>query len=135
MFAKNYVDMTAALQQIKDGEKFTKVDKDLAWVPDSISEEHVQTFVEAVKSAYESDTTEFEFDGNKFEVEFVAEKRDLRLKPGFNGRTDVILNEQIIRSFNEVRQAKVFYTHLEHKMKNDPKKPFAKTLVKKVSSI
>lgn len=127
--------MTAAMQQIKDGEEFTTVDRELAWVPESIAKEEVQSFVEAVKSAYEADSTEVEFGGNKFEVEFVAERKELKLKPGFNGRTDVILNEQIIRSFQEVRQAKVFYTHLEHKVKNDPKKPFAKTLVKKVNSI
>ena len=135
MFAKNYIDMSAAVEQIKNGEKFTKVDRDLAWVPSNITEEHVEPFLEAVKSTYESDSTEFEFAGQKFEVEFVPERKDLRLKPGFNGRTDVMLNEQIIRSFNEVRQAKVFYTHLEHKIKNDPKKPFEKTLVKKVTSI
>ena len=127
--------MTAAMQQVKAGEKFKVVDKELAWVPKTISEEKVQTFVEAVKSAYESDITEFEFDGNKFEVEFVAEKKDLRLKPGFNGRTDIILNEQIVRSFNEIRQAKVFYTHLENKLKTDPKKAFAKTSVKSVKPL
>ena len=127
--------MTAALQQIKDGEKFTKVDKDLAWVPESITEEQVGSFVEAVKSAYDADSTEVEFGGAKFSVEFIAEKKELRMKPGYAGRTDIMLNEQIVRSFNEVRQAKVFYTHLEHKIKNDPKKPFAKTLVKKVTSI
>ena len=48
----------------------------------------------------------------------VQETRGVSIKPGIYGRTDVLLDGQVQRSFPEVRQARVFAAHLEHVQKN-----------------
>ncbi len=47
----------------------------------------------------------------------VQETRGVSIKPGIFGRTDVLLDGQVQRSFPEVRQARVFAAHLEHAQK------------------
>jgi len=135
MHYKNYVDMTAAMEQVRNGDKFISVDKELAWVPTSIEESKVQAFVEAVKSAYELNETLVEFDDASYKVEFVKERNNFSLKPGHNGKFDVALNEQVIRSFQEVRQAKVYLANKQHEMNNAPKKAFTKTSVVSVKPL
>jgi hypothetical protein len=135
MHHKAYVDMTAAMDQIRSGEKFVSVNRELAWVPKNIEESKVQTFVEAVKSAYNSGETSVEFDDATYQVEFVAERNDWSLKPGIYGRFDVALNEQVVRTFREVRQAKVFLVQKQHDSNHAPKKAFENSLVKSVKSL
>lgn len=48
----------------------------------------------------------------------VQETRGVSIKPGIYGKTDVLLDGQVQRSFNEVRQARVFAAHLENAQKN-----------------
>jgi hypothetical protein len=48
----------------------------------------------------------------------VQEKAGVSIKPGIYGKTDVLLDGQVQRSFNEVRQARVFAAHLENAQKN-----------------
>ena len=133
MHYKAYVDMTAAMDQIRNGDKFVSVDKELAWVPETIEESKVQAFVEAVKSAYSSDETTVEFDDATYKVDFVAERKDFSMKPGRNGQFDVVLNEKVIRSFQEGRQAKVYLINKQHELNNAAKKAFSNSLVKSVT--
>lgn len=135
MHYKNYVDMTEAMSKVRQGEKFVSTDRELAWVPQSIEESKVSSFVAAVKSAYELNETKVEFDGKEYQVEFVAERSEWSMKPGKNGKFDVALNEQVMRSFHEVRQAKVYLVNKQHEMNNASKKAFAKTSVKSVKPL
>lgn len=48
----------------------------------------------------------------------VQETRGVSIKPGIYGRTDVLLDGQVQRSFPEPRQARVFATYLENAQKN-----------------
>lgn len=135
MHYKAYVDMTAAMDQVRNGEKFVSTNKELAWVPETIEESKVQAFVEAVKSAYSSDETTVDFDGSTYKVDFVAERKDFSMKPGRNGQFDVVLNENVIRSFQEGRQAKVYLINKQHELNSAPKKAFSNSLVKSVTSL
>lgn len=51
----------------------------------------------------------------------VQETRGVSIKPGIYGKTDVLLDGQVQRSFNEVRQARVFAAHLENSEKQKSK--------------
>jgi hypothetical protein len=48
----------------------------------------------------------------------VQETGVVSIKPGIYGKTNVLLDGQVQRSFNEVRQARVFATHLENSVKS-----------------
>lgn len=48
----------------------------------------------------------------------VQETKGVSIKPGIFGRTDVLLDGHVQRSFPEVRQARVFAAHLEHAQKS-----------------
>ena len=133
MHYKAYIDMTAAMDQIRNGDKFVSVDKELAWVPETIEESKVQAFVGAVKSAYTSGETTVEFDDATYKVDFFVERKDFSMKPGRNGQFDVVLNEKVIRSFHEGRQAKVYLINKQHELNNAPKKAFSNSLVKSVT--
>jgi hypothetical protein len=135
MHHKAYVDMTAAMNQVRSGDKFVSVNRELTWVPETITESKVQTFVEAVKSAYASDETTVEFDGTTYQVDFVVERKDFSMKPGRNGQFDVVLNEQVLRSFQDNRQAKVYLVTKQHDMNTAPKKAFNNSLVKSVKPL
>lgn len=127
--------ITEALSYMAKGEKYVAKDKTLSWVPATISEEKVQTFIQCVKEAYDQGSPEIDFEGTIYEVEFVKEGGEIRIAPGFAGKTNVTLNEQIIGSFHDVKQAKVFATYKEHALKTAPKKPFANTMVSSVRAI
>ena len=135
MHHKAYVDMTAAMNQVRSGDKFVSVNRELTWVPETITESKVQTFVEAVKSAYASDETTVEFDGTTYQVDFVVERKDFSMKPGRNGQFDVVLNEQVLRTFQDNRQAKVYLVTKQHDMNTAPKKAFNNSLVKSVKPL
>jgi len=135
MHHKAYVDMTAAMNQVRSGDKFVSVNRELTWVPQTITESKVQTFVEAVKSAYASDETTVEFDGTTYQVDFVVERKDFSMKPGRNGQFDVVLNEQVLRTFQDNRQAKVYLVTKQHDMNTAPKKAFNNSLVKSVKPL
>jgi hypothetical protein len=51
----------------------------------------------------------------------VQENTGVSIKPGIYGKTDVLLNGQVQRSFNEVRQARVFAAHLDNAQKSQSK--------------
>ena len=125
--------MTAAMDQVRNGEKFVSTNKELAWVPETIEESKVQAFVGAVKSAYTSGETTVEFDDATYKVDFFVERKDFSMKPGRNGQFDVVLNEKVIRSFHEGRQAKVYLINKQHELNNAPKKAFSNSLVKSVT--
>jgi|TARA_B110000971_G_scaffold47738_1_gene47815 hypothetical protein len=135
MHHKAYVDMTAAMNQVRSGDKFVSVNRELTWVPETITESKVQTFVEAVKSAYASDETTVEFDGTTYQVDFVVERKDFSMKPGRNGQFDVVLNEQVLRSFQDNRQAKVYLVTKQHDLNGAPKKTFNNSLVKSIKTL
>jgi hypothetical protein len=46
-----------------------------------------------------------------------VQENGVTIKPGIYGKTNVLLDGQVQRSFNEVRQARVFAAHLEHAQK------------------
>lgn len=129
---KDIAAITDALSYMAQGKAYIRRDYTISWVPETISEEKAPAFIQAVRTAYEQDQTEMIFEDTKYEVQFVAEKHDLRIKPGFAGKTNVVLNEQIVKSFSDMRQAKVFYAFQEHALKTAPKKPFANTVVASV---
>jgi hypothetical protein len=130
---RNYI--KEALAQISSGEKFVRVDKTLAWVPSDITEDKVQAFISAVEQTYVAEQAEFEFDSSKFEVSFVKENKRVSVKPGLYGKTNVLLGEQVYKSFTEVRQAKVFAVQLEYASKNAKKPDFNKSMVESLKKI
>ena len=46
------------------------------------------------------------------------EPKGISIKPGIYGRTDVLLDGQVQRSFPEVRQARVFAAQLDNAQKS-----------------
>ena len=124
-----------ALTQMASGTEFKKVNKELSWVPSSIAEDKVDMFVQSVMEAYKSGASEISFDDAKFEVKFVKENKTVSIKPGLYGKTNVLLGEQVYKSFTEVRQAKVFAVQLEHASKNAAKPKFKNTFVESVTEL
>lgn len=124
--------MQEALGMVARGEKYVPKNKELAWLPEQVSAEERDTFTQAVKEAYESDASEFQYDGKTFSASFVKEDKTIRMKSGFGGKIGVYLGEQMVKSFADTRQAKVYMTYLESATKNESKKPFSIKLIERV---
>ena len=54
-----------------------------SWVPGNIPDEKKKEFVEAVKKAYESDNTQFDFDGRTYKITEKAELKEAKWKVTF----------------------------------------------------
>jgi len=125
--------MSKTLSGMVNGEKFTP--KLIPWIPSTIEESKIPTFIQAVKSAYEINKSEIDFDGSKFEVSFVKEENKLTYKPGIRGRFDIMLNEQRITSFTDLMKAKVFIATRQPVVDNSTKKSFTNSTVKSIKTL
>ena len=128
--------ISAGLRQVSDGTYQKSKPKRESWIVESVEDDQLETYIQAISEAYESDSNEFEFLGEKYEVEFVKEANIVEVKKNTQGtRSNVLLNGQVVRTFVEAHSAKVYAVQLEHAQKTAAKKKFSKKLISSVSKV
>lgn len=126
----------AALDDMAEGKvKVSGLKDSIKWIPSDVSEEDASKFVSSIKESYDNGTDTVKFSDKEYKIQYVKEDKTISIKPGIYGKTSVLLGEQVVKTFTDARQARVFAIHLEKSEKQKQKPKFQTSLVKSITSV